>query len=243
MKKLFESVYQITHTIDTFTVNSYVVESGGALILIDTGFAGGTQLVLDSLNSIGRDITEVEAILLTHYHNDHTGNLIELQELSGARTYMGPEDAELLRAGLAWQDQFDITPGEVNHAIANTLLGVIPREQPAFEIDIHLHDRMDLGHGIMAVKCPGHTEGHFSFMKTLPNGKTIHFAGDAMATAFFNAASLVPVNFNLQLALESLEMFLDPNCAGVMIGHGEAILEDIPAAIHALRAEIDSVAV
>lgn len=51
----------------------YLVEEGGRLTLIDAGGARHWGLFLETLGSIGRRLEDLEAIVLTHAHSDHTG--------------------------------------------------------------------------------------------------------------------------------------------------------------------------
>ncbi len=51
------------------TGNSLLVQNDNTCILVDAGVSG-TKIV-DALNSIGIDISQIEAILVTHEHSDH----------------------------------------------------------------------------------------------------------------------------------------------------------------------------
>lgn len=55
------------------TGNSLFVESDNAKILVDSGVSA--KKVVDGLNSIGVDICDVDAILVTHEHSDHVQSL------------------------------------------------------------------------------------------------------------------------------------------------------------------------
>ncbi len=62
------------------------------LVLIDTGLPGNTKAILTYINQIGRDISELSCIIITHSHIDHTGSLHELKRLSGAITVAGRDE-------------------------------------------------------------------------------------------------------------------------------------------------------
>jgi phosphoribosyl 1,2-cyclic phosphodiesterase len=49
--------------------NCVYIESGGTAILIDGGFSG--KEIVARLQRIGRDVADLDAICLTHEHNDH----------------------------------------------------------------------------------------------------------------------------------------------------------------------------
>lgn len=51
---------------------SYLLEDGGARILLDTGYS---DVFLKNARSMGIDLSHVTDIVLSHGHNDHTGGL------------------------------------------------------------------------------------------------------------------------------------------------------------------------
>lgn len=53
--------------------NCVYIESGGTSILIDAGFSG--KEIAARLQSIGRDITSLDGIFVTHEHHDHLGGV------------------------------------------------------------------------------------------------------------------------------------------------------------------------
>ena len=54
-------------------VNSYLVEEGGEVTIIDAGAPGLWSLVPRELEAMGRRLEDVRAIVLTHGHTDHVG--------------------------------------------------------------------------------------------------------------------------------------------------------------------------
>jgi len=72
--------FKVTEGIDRF-VYLYIIVSKG-IYLIDTGVAGTETIIEDYLKSIGRNISEVKSILLTHSYPDHIGSAFKIKELS-----------------------------------------------------------------------------------------------------------------------------------------------------------------
>lgn len=74
------------HEIDLGYVKAFLIEtSNNDLILVDTGMPGKPKdMIIKYITSIGRQITDVKYILLTHAHLDHFGNAYDLQRLTNA---------------------------------------------------------------------------------------------------------------------------------------------------------------
>ena len=57
---------------------SALIESEDESILFDTGFDENT--VLHNAKLLGKDLSKVEKVILSHFHGDHTGGLIKLRK-------------------------------------------------------------------------------------------------------------------------------------------------------------------
>ena len=57
---------------------SALLESDDESILFDTGFDENT--VLHNAKLLGKDLSKVEKVILSHFHGDHTGGLIKLRQ-------------------------------------------------------------------------------------------------------------------------------------------------------------------
>lgn len=92
-------------------LQNYVIDTGSEVILVDTGLPKEypamvvdekTQIYLGSpikdymsaLADLGYKPEQVSKILVTHKHEDHTG---ELRSFPNAKIYIGPEDADALK--------------------------------------------------------------------------------------------------------------------------------------------------
>jgi len=53
--------------------NCAYLESSSVKLLIDAGFSG--KQIAERLSQIGKDVSEIDAILLTHEHSDHVAGL------------------------------------------------------------------------------------------------------------------------------------------------------------------------
>ncbi|HSP36713.1 MAG TPA: MBL fold metallo-hydrolase [Frankiaceae bacterium] len=79
------------HQLGDGHVNWWAVEHHGRLTLIDSGLRGGWKNVPGALAGLGRTTADVEAVLLTHAHPDHTGGAEKLRQ-AGARIHAHEAD-------------------------------------------------------------------------------------------------------------------------------------------------------
>lgn len=77
--------FHVTEQIERY-VFVYLIEAG-ACYLIDSGVAGSEAQIAQYMKSIGRDLSEVRAVFLTHAHPDHIGTAAWLREHTGSRIY------------------------------------------------------------------------------------------------------------------------------------------------------------
>lgn len=77
-------------------VGAYLIATSDGLILIDTTMHPQVYLVFEGIRLLGFDPRRIKHILLTHAHYDHCGGLRPLAEYSGAKVWMGKEDAFFL---------------------------------------------------------------------------------------------------------------------------------------------------
>lgn len=68
--------------------NSVFIESGRTAILIDAGFSG--KEIHTRLQSIGRDLSDIRALCITHEHNDHICGVGVIARRCGIPTYANP---------------------------------------------------------------------------------------------------------------------------------------------------------
>lgn len=149
----------------------YVVETSDGLALIDAGLESAHDTLLDGMSALGLDVGRLKIILLTHAHGDHTMGAQRLRDETGAKVYIGREDAGPLRRGGPWEavfSKFDIE-GETLHP--TTIDGELSDEQV-----------IELGQArFTVVATPGHTPGSCCFLLEI-EGQRLLFTGDAIST-------------------------------------------------------------
>lgn len=142
-------------------VSVHLIKARDGLILLDTGYPDMAEGIRDNIIALGYDPRDVIALIHTHGHIDHYGGTMYFTRLSGAKTYIGKEDA-------------DIVTGERDLSWAKEL--GLPRPEP-FTPDVLFSDGDVLRISDRTIRCvhaPGHTEGTYAFfIDTRIDGKPV----------------------------------------------------------------------
>jgi glyoxylase-like metal-dependent hydrolase (beta-lactamase superfamily II) len=189
------------HFAQTDLVNWTLVTDGDGVMLIDAGFPGNREDVLDSLHQLDFGVNDLRAILLTHAHIDHLGSAIWFAKTHGTPVYshadeVGHAKREYLQqaspvdvALRAWQPRW-LTWSIAIVRQGAMVRGGIPTTQALTE-----EVAAELPGVPMSIPTPGHTSGHCSFVV---DGVLV--SGDALATghplATRDGPQLLPALFN-----------------------------------------------
>ena len=156
---------------------SHLIEAEGGLVLVDVGFTGHGQRVLERISRLGRDPSEIRLCVLTHGHVDHFAALPELLAVADFPIAIHPEHVEIVQSGT-----LDVSPGRSPYGRAYS--GVVHRIQPHVPVPaisplIPLADgaRLDeWGLSGRVLHTPGHSAGCMSVL--LDSG--LAFVGDTI---------------------------------------------------------------
>ncbi|MGN1084181.1 MAG: MBL fold metallo-hydrolase [Lachnospiraceae bacterium] len=89
--RICENVYQIKiefHVTPEIKRYVYVyLITGKYCYLVDAGVAGCEEIIGDYMEKLGRSLSEIKAVFLTHAHPDHIGGVAELKRKSGCEIY------------------------------------------------------------------------------------------------------------------------------------------------------------
>jgi glyoxylase-like metal-dependent hydrolase (beta-lactamase superfamily II) len=150
--------------------NAYLVEDNDRLLVIDTGTPGHAKKIVNFVNSLGKDASSVETIVLTHPDVDHSGSTAQLKELTGAKVAIHEADAPRLAGEKPWRD------AKGAGGLLIRLFGLFVKLQPV-PPDVRLKEGDHVG-PLTVLETPGHTEGSISLYKP----GTALFSGDALLT-------------------------------------------------------------
>jgi len=157
------------HQVDGVDGNCFIIVGDG-LVLVDTGLPGNTGKILEYIEkTLGAIPSDIETIILTHYHLDHTGNAYDLWDISGAKVAIHADDADYVEGTKPMP-----VPGGFT-GILYRVFKVFFRFKPV-QPDIILHDNDGIA-GLTCIHTPGHTPGSICLHD--PNFRIL-FSGDAL---------------------------------------------------------------
>jgi len=87
------------HRLTQGVVCFYLIEDGGKLLLVDAGAPKDWDVLVGSVSALGRKLEDLDAVLLTHAHSDHTGFAERARTTAGAPVWIHQADAEAAKTG------------------------------------------------------------------------------------------------------------------------------------------------
>jgi glyoxylase-like metal-dependent hydrolase (beta-lactamase superfamily II) len=156
----------------------FLLEDADASVMIDTGLFGEMIFIRRLVRRLGLTPRSIKAILLTHGHLDHAGNLAALKAWTGATVYAHPAEQKHIDGCYPYQG--------VNKWCGRLeAVGRVAFRYRPVLIDEFLTDGQSLPFwdGLRVIHLPGHTLGHCGFFSERHN---LLFSGDMFASYFFN---------------------------------------------------------
>jgi glyoxylase-like metal-dependent hydrolase (beta-lactamase superfamily II) len=219
--EIVPNVHAVAHKEKTYTY-AYLVDAPDGLTLIDTLYDADGQRVLDAIDALGRQPTDLKHIILTHAHRAHLGGVARLKELTGATVYAHEWEAGIIEGSrrapaASWRPYpalLSTYPYQVLHN-----LGVAKWTHCA--VDQHLSDGDRIG-PLHVLHTPGHAMGHLSFH--WPERDFV-VCGDAVVSwpAFVAGWPGFTMDARQQAASVRRMAELEPKV--IAFGHGPPVLE------------------
>ena len=76
-----------------YQASSHLIDTGDGLIMIDTGYNDTFEMVVEAVEKLGFDPTEIKYIINTHWHGDHTEASGKMAAFTGAKNVISRIDA------------------------------------------------------------------------------------------------------------------------------------------------------
>lgn len=190
--------------------NSYLFVKGKDVMIVDTGLPGSAEQILRALEALGSG-KSVKAIVLTHYHIDHTGSASDLKKITGATVYAHEEDAPFISG----EREFPLPPS-------------VPRERYSSYRTVDVDQRLREGDDVFGFKIihiPGHTPGSIAL-----HGYGMLFSGDTLnARGGSIQGTPAQYDWNRELADRAVKRLLELDFDILLPGHGDPVVGNASA--------------
>jgi len=216
LARISEDLYRIR---GSFGSNIYLITEGG-LTLVDGGFPMDLPVIHLGLRELGAAPGDIDLVIATHYHGDHTGTVAGLRRRYGVRAAIHREDGAFA-SGERPQETTEVAFAKL---LFYTALWPLFRYRH-FQPDRLLEEGevIDLLGGLEVMHTPGHSPGSIC----LYGGRRgILFSGDLLRNERGVLAG-PPPHFtpDEHAARRSLERLSDLDFDILLPGHGAVILE------------------
>jgi glyoxylase-like metal-dependent hydrolase (beta-lactamase superfamily II) len=203
------------------SVNTYLINTGSKLVLIDTGAAGlfGPTLgnLINNLKAAGYKPEQVDEIYITHMHPDHVGGLMAEGGIAfpNATLRIDKRDVDFWLSDANLAAAPDGNKGFFQGAMASVKPYVSAGKLKPFE------GNTELVPGIRAVSTYGHTPGHANYVVE-SKGEKLMLWGDLMhlASVQFDdpSATIAFDSDNSAAQQQRMKAFEDAAKGGYMVG-------------------------
>ncbi len=102
---LFRDVAEGIHRLEIAHTNTYLVETGDRLLVVDAGLPAAWPHLLLAVHDLGYSPDRVEGLLLTHGHFDHVGTAARMHREWGTPVFVHPGDRDLAAHPYSYRPQ------------------------------------------------------------------------------------------------------------------------------------------
>lgn len=211
------------HRLGNDVVASYLLDLPEGITLVDAGLPGHWDDLLRELETLGRPLTDVRGLVLTHGDSDHIGFAERLRQEVGLPVFIHAADAHRARTGE--KPKTKMGPARLRPMLGFLAYGVRKkglRTQHVQElVDVADGDVLDLPGDPVVIGLPGHSPG--SIAVHVPAASAV-FVGDALTTRHVltgrEGGQPAPFTDDPEQALTSLDRLAGVSASWVLPGHG-----------------------
>jgi glyoxylase-like metal-dependent hydrolase (beta-lactamase superfamily II) len=204
----------------------FLIDAPDGVTVIDAGQPGKVDRIMSGIRSIGKMPTDVNNVLITHYHNDHVGSLSELAESVRAKVWVPSAEVSIIRDGGR--------PPPMDHrgfagVLASRMIKMVDQSPNPVDHEVEGGDEIQVAGGIRVLDSPGHTRGSVSYL--WPHEGGVLFAGDA-ASNIMGKLDVMPLCEDFPTAERTFVALAKEEFNAAGFGHGRPLLS---AAAEAFR--------
>jgi len=232
-------VHRLTNGVSNF----YIVEDRAKLLLVDAGGSADWDLFAKAVAALKHTPAELEAVLLTHAHSDHTGFAEQARLDTDAVVWIHTDDAAVAKGAPPGKNERGFGGYLLRAELWRTVfrlrrsggMKIVPiREVSTFRDE----QVIDAPGRPRAVHVPGHTPGMAAL---LLEGRRLLLTGDSLVMknplTGRRGPQIMPraLNRDSREALQSLAKLEDLPADVILPGHGEPWTQGVARAVQLAR--------
>jgi glyoxylase-like metal-dependent hydrolase (beta-lactamase superfamily II) len=234
-----EGVHRLTGGVCNF----YLIQDGGKLVLVDAGAPRDWDLLVGTLATLGHALGDLEAVLITHAHSDHTGFAERARTTAEVPVWIHQADAAVAKGAKPGRNDGKARSYLLRVELYRTLVSLARRGAtrlvPIRELSSFADgETLALPGRPRVVQLPGHTPGMSALWL---EARRVLLTGDGLVTWNPLTGRVGPqimpsgLNRDTPQALRSIDL-LDRIGAEVLLpGHGEPWTEGAAEAARLAR--------